>query len=153
MTVIAWDGRTLAADREAGDSWIKCNSVIKIACLAGHLVGCAGPASAAREMQAWFAAGADPAAFHESLRKLDNLTMLAIAPDGTVKVYQNTPYPVIYAEGEFGNRYAIGAGKEAAMAVMLAGHDARRAVEITSLVCAGCGNGVDTLTFPSLELP
>jgi hypothetical protein len=145
MTVIVWDGTTLAADREAGDNWIKCNSVTKIARIAGHLVGCAGPASAAREMQAWFAGGADPATFHESLRKLDSLTMLAIAPDGTITVYQNTPYPVIYVPGQIGNRYAIGSGKEAAMAVMLAGHDARRAVEITSLVCAGCGNGVDTL--------
>lgn len=149
MTVICWDGRTLAADREAGDTWIKCNSVIKIERLAGHLAGCAGPAAGAREMQAWFAAGADPASFHESLRKIDNLTMLAIAPDGTIKVYQNTPYPIIYS----GTQHAIGSGKEAAMAAMLAGCDARRAVEIASLVCAGCGNGIDTLTFTSLELP
>lgn len=148
MTVIVWDGMTLAADRQAGDSWIKCNSVTKIERIAGHLVGCSGPAAAAREMQAWFAEGADPKAFHDRLRKLDTLTMLAVAPDGTVKIYQDTPYPIIYRDGPFGNRYAIGCGKEAAMAVMLAGNGARRAVEITSLVCAGCGNGIDTLEFP-----
>lgn len=148
MTCIAWDGTVLAADREAGDSWIKCNAVTKISRVRGHLVGCAGPAAAAAEMVAWFAAGADPATFHESLRKLENLSMLAVSADGTVKVYQNTPYPIVYTAGPASSsRYTIGSGKEAAMAVMLAGNGARRAVEITSMVCAGCGNGVDTLEF------
>jgi hypothetical protein len=148
MTVIVWDGTTLAADREASDSWIKCHAATKIARLRGHLVGCSGPAAAAAEMMAWFAFGADPKAFHESLRKLDNLSMLAVAADGTVKVYQNTPYPIIYGGAPDGSRrHAIGAGKEAAMAVMLAGNGARRAVEIASMVCAGCGNGIDTLEF------
>lgn len=148
MTVIAWDGTVLAADREASDSWIKCNAATKIKRIRDHLVGCSGPAAAAAEMMAWFADGADPAKFHESLRKLDNLTMLAVAADGTIKVYQNTPYPIVYTSGPASsNRHAIGCGKEAAMAVMLAGNGARRAVEITSMVCAGCGNGVDTLEF------
>lgn len=148
MTVIAWDGTTLAADREASDSWIKCNAATKIARLRDTLVGCAGPAAAAAEMKAWFAAGAEPSAFHESLRKLETLTMLTIGPDRVVRVYQNTPYPMVYVAGQDSSvRHAIGAGKEAAMAVMLAGNDARRAVEIASLVCCGCGNGVDTLEF------
>lgn len=149
MTVIAWDGTTLAADREASDNWIKCFSTTKIARINGHLVGSAGPAAPACEMKAWFAAGADPATFHESLRKLDNLSMLVIAADGTIKLFQNTPYPIIYraVNAVIGNRYTIGAGKEAAMAVMLAGNGARRAVEIASLVCNGCGNGIDTLEF------
>ena len=147
MTVIAWDGTVLAADRESSDSWMKCNASTKIELVRGHLVGCAGPAAAAREIIAWFAAGADPATFHESLRKLDSLTMLAIAPGGTINMYQNTPYPIVYREGPLGNRFAIGSGKEAAMGVMVAGYGARRAVEIASMVCAGCGNGVDSLEF------
>lgn len=149
MTVIAWDGTTLAADREAGDNWIRCNSVTKIARVGECLVGCAGPAASARELLVWFAAGADPASFHESLRKLENLSMLVIARDGAISVYQHTPYPILYRSGNpvTGDRFAIGAGKEAAMAVMLAGNGARRAVEIASLVCNGCGNGIDTLEF------
>jgi hypothetical protein len=146
MTVIAWDGTTLASDREAGDSWIKCNSVSKIMRVRGYLIGTAGPAAMCSEIAAWFAAGAETATFHETLRKSD--TMLTIGADGTIKVFQNTPYPIIYRGGDVvGNRFAIGAGKEAAMAVMLAGNGARRAVEIACLVCAGCGNGVDTLEF------
>lgn len=148
MTVIAWDGTTLAADREAGDSWIKCHSIIKIERSRGHLIGCAGPSTPAREIMAWFDAGALPLEFPASLRPLDSLTMLVITPDGGVTVYQNTPYPIRYVPHAItGNRYAIGSGKEAAMAVMLTGANASRAVELVSLVCSGCGNGVDTLTL------
>lgn len=148
MTVVCWDGTTLAADREASDSWIKCNSVTKIALINGHLVGFSGPAAICSELRAWYAAGADPAAFNDSLRKAENANLLVIAPGGVIHLYQNTPYPIVYRDGPLGNRFAIGCGKEAAMAVMLAGNGARRAVEITSLVCAGVGNGVDTLEFP-----
>ncbi|MGZ8317506.1 MAG: hypothetical protein ACXWVD_00255 [Telluria sp.] len=143
MTVIAWDGSTLAADRESGDSYVKCFASPKIARIRNHLVGCTGPAAQAREMLAWFAHGAKPADFPPTLRSEKSLSMLAITPQGKILLYQDTPYPIDY----IGDKYAIGSGREAAMAVMLAGHDARRAVEIASLVCTGCGNGTDTLEF------
>jgi 20S proteasome alpha/beta subunit len=68
-------------------------------------------------------------------------TMLVIAPDGEVRLYQAGPYPMVQE-----NRYcAIGSGKEAAAAVLELGFDAKKAVEIASRVCVGCGNGMDTL--------
>lgn len=149
MTVICWDGTTLAADREASDNWIKCNSATKIAILRGHLAGWAGPAAICAELAAWFGAGADPATFHDSLRKAENANLLVITPERVVHLYQNSPYPIVYRPGAVtGHRYALGCGKEAAMAVMLAGNGARRAVEIAALVCAGVGNGIDTLELP-----
>lgn len=143
MTVIAWDGQQLAADRESGDNYVKCLAAAKIQRLRNHLVGCSGPAAMAREMMAWFQRGAKAEDFPPSLRAEKSLTMLAITPQGRILIYQDTPYPIEY----LGPRHAIGAGREAALAVMLAGHDARRAVEIASMVCAGCGNGIDTLEF------
>lgn len=141
MTVIAWDGKTLAADRMAGDNWLTCNQTLKIYRIGGCLVGCAGASAKLREMLAWFRAGAQPADFPQSARDSDNVDMLVITPDRGIHLYQNTPFPIEFSQTQF----AIGSGKEVARAVMMLGHDAAKAVELACAVCAGCGNGIDTL--------
>lgn len=149
MTVIVWDGTTLAADRRAGDAWMKCGTVVKIARVNGHLVGCAGVAADAREVVAWYSAGANPALYPAGIRGKENggAKMLVITPAGVVRIYDNSPFPIEYCEAPhgIGRRMAIGSGREAAMAAMLAGCGARRAVEIATLICDGVGNGIDTL--------
>lgn len=95
------------------------------------------------EWRAWFADGAKPDDFPPGFRDSNKCsTALVITEDGAINVYQSTPYPIEIV----GPTHAIGSGAEAAMAVMALGHDARKAVEIASLVCSGCGNGIDTLT-------
>lgn len=150
MTVIAWDGTTLAADREASDAWMKCGSVVKIHEIRGHLAGCSGAAADAEEILAWFCEGGDPATFPAALRGKESVKMLVVTPERRVRVYDNSPYPIEYCEAAhgIGTRMAIGGGREAAMAAMLAGCGARRAVEIAALVSVGCGNGIDTLELP-----
>lgn len=149
MTVIAWDGTTLAADREASDAWMKCGSMLKIHAINGNLVGCSGNAAEIAEVLVWFRAGADPDKFPAALRN-EKVKMMVITPERRVRVYDSTPYGFEYCEapGGVGLRMAIGSGREAAMAAMLAGVDARRAVEIASIVSVGCGNGIDTLELP-----
>lgn len=142
MTVIAWDGKTLAADKQGGNEWTKYGTTTKIRRIRGHLVGCAGTSSLARAMLAWFEAGAVEADFPEAQSDTDKAcTVLVITPDGRCTVYQSTPQPIEYEN----SYYAIGSGQDAAAAVMELGHDARTAVEIASRVCVGCGNGIDTL--------
>jgi ATP-dependent protease HslVU (ClpYQ) peptidase subunit len=143
MTVIAWDGKTLAADKMAGDAWIKRGTLTKIRRWAGAMVGCAGDAALCREMLAWLESGSNPTAFPESCRDRENApTMLVIGINGQIVTYQHSPYPI---EWDKGQPVAIGSGKEAALAVMELGYDARKAVEIASRICVGCGNGIDTL--------
>jgi hypothetical protein len=92
----------------------------------------------------WFMAGASVADFPESQRDKDgHSSLLSITRDGAVRLYQRTPYPIELLN----EQYAVGVGSEAAMAVMLCGFDARKAVEIASVVCQGCGNGIDTLAL------
>lgn len=142
MTVIAWDGKTLAADRMSGSTYVKCPAAIKAHRIRGYLVGVAGEASINAEWRAWFERGANPGDFPDLLRDADrHCTAMAIAVDGTIHLYQATPYPVIV----IGPTHAIGSGAEAAMAVMALGHDSKKAVEIASIVCTGVGNGIDTL--------
>lgn len=145
MTVIAWDGKTLAADRESSGTYVKFGSARKIGrAVDGSLYGIAGEAAFNRELERWFLCGAVPEAFPEVQRdKDDHSTLLWITLSGAVKVIQRSPYPIELLD----TQYAIGAGKEAAMAVMLCGHDAIKAVEIASLVCVGCGNDIDALTL------
>jgi hypothetical protein len=144
MTVIAWDGKTLSADRMSGSTYVKCPAAIKVHRIRGYLVGVAGEASINAEWRAWFGNGAKPEDFPALLRDADrHSTALVICQDGAIHLYQATPHPVVLV----GPTHAIGSGAEAAMAVMALGHDARKAVEIASIVCTGCGNGIDTLEF------
>lgn len=142
MTVIAFDGRTLAADKQAGDSYVKCGKTTKIRKVRGHLVGCSGESAMAREFLHWFEAGADVATFPQVLREKEPvITVMVITPERKIHTYHNTPFPV-----EWDNAvHAIGSGREAALAVMTLGYDAEKAVQIASVVCNGCGNGIDTL--------
>lgn len=143
MTVIVWDGKTLAADRQSGDEWTKFARTTKIRRLRGHLVGSAGNSAVSREMLAWFDAGAVAADLPDSQKSDDHCTMLVITPTAEIHVYQRGPRPIVI-ESRY---YGIGSGKEAACAVLELGHDAIRAVEIASIVCNGCGGGIDALTL------
>jgi hypothetical protein len=142
VTVIAWDGCTLAADKEAGDGWVKLARTTKIHRRASGLLAVAGNASMAREMLAWFDDGAIPADFPAGNRGTDNPTrLLHITKHRELFVYESGPYPLRFEN----DIYALGSGREAALAVMMIGEGAAKAVEIASRICCGCGNGIDTL--------
>jgi hypothetical protein len=144
MTVIVWDGKTLAADRLSGDDWTKTGRATKIHRMRGHLVGVAGIAAFCREFLSWFERGADPAdvpAFQRD--KDDYVHALVINPERKVYVYSRSPYPLL-RENEI---CAIGSGKEVAEAALYFGKTAKEAVEACNVICTGCGGGVDTLTL------
>lgn len=144
MTIIAWDGKTLAADKQSGDEWTKYGRTTKIRRIRDCLVGAAGNAAMNREMFAWFEAGAIAAELPDEQREIARCSsLLVITPEGLIRVYQNGGFP-LDVENPY---YAIGSGKEAASAVLELGFDAVRAVEIASIVCTGCGGGVDILTL------
>lgn len=142
MTVIAWDGKTLAADKRA--VWATTIlTTTKIHRVRGCLVGFAGDSTFGREMLEWFRNGEDPANFPASQRdKEDWCGLLVIRPDGAIDRYERTPYAIRFED----ERIAIGAGREFALAAMYLGHGARRAVEVA---CAldNSGNGIDCLTL------
>lgn len=148
MTVIVWDGKTLAADRQSGTDYIKCFSATKISVIRGHLVGLAGNASINMMWRAWFERGADPVEFISPLCDEQNYAhALVITPDAEILAFQRTPYPFKL----HGPRHAIGSGAEAALAVMECGHGAVHAVEIASRICAGVGGGIDALSLAALH--
>lgn len=142
MTVVAWDGKTLAADKRATDGCAN-STTTKIKRLPdGSLIGSCGDTSACREVCAWFERGADPSEFPATQRVSATAAwLLVIRPDGAVDYFQTSPYP-----GRFEDKFfAIGSGRDFALAAMHLGKDARTAVEVACALTVSCGNGVDAL--------
>ena len=141
MTVIAWDGRTLAADK-MGDADGLRRTTTKIRRFDGGLFGSAGAASRGAEMFAWIVSGADPATVPSfQLSPDDYQSVMVVRNDGTVWVYGCSAYP-FQMEDPF---HAIGSGRDFAVAAMHLGCNATQAVEVASRFESGCGMGIDTL--------
>lgn len=140
MTVIAWDGKTLAADKRATSGGGIARTVTKI-CRGkkGELIAVTGDWDTAIEMREWFEAGADPTTFPSKARE-DKATLIIIT-DGRIATYATGPYPLpIECE-----QAAFGTGRDYAEAAMYLGHAAIEGVRIACHFQVDCGNGIDSL--------
>jgi len=141
MTVVAWDGKVLAADRRATLGTL-IRTTTKIHRMEnGDLCAYAGDAAAGEELLAWFRSGADQARFPIDRRKDDpwaSLLVIRKRPRAILK-YETTPYPLTFKDKTF----AIGSGRDFALAAMACGRSAIKAVELAAKFDSGCGNGVD----------
>ena len=144
MSVIAWDGERLAADKRACLGTL-IRTTTKIFRVGDALTGYAGDADGGEELLAWFKDGSDPAKFPPSQRDKDSWAgLLVIRREGSeILKYERTPYPIKFPPQQF----AIGSGRDFALAAMRCGRDAVGAVDIACIFDTGCGNGVDVLSF------
>lgn len=151
MTVIAWDGKSLAGDKRAvvGGGLIRTTTKIFSVLHGLALAGYAGDADAGEEMLAWFEDGYQPAKFPASQRDRDNWSgLLVVWGDGRIWKFERSPYPIKFPPQHF----AIGSGRDFALMAMHLGKTAREAVKLASIFDSGCGNGVDELAHPPQEL-
>ncbi len=139
MTVIAWDGRTLAADKRMsfGTSFAVTTKIFRIG---GMLVGVAGDAALAREMADWVCDGMQAETFPTKART-DPISMLVIRLDGSLHYFTSSPVPMVLEDKVF----TLGSGCDFAAAALYLGKTAREAVEVAIALDSGCGNGIDTL--------
>lgn len=146
MTVVAWDGHVLAADRQVTQAGLR-RSGTKLACVGALRLGCVGSAAYGAALQAWVRAGRKvtdwpkPASHDDA----DDGTLIVIE-EGKVLVYEGQPHPFVI-EDTFA---AFGSGRDYAMAAMALGQDAQQAVELACRFENGCGMGVDVLTPPAM---
>lgn len=140
MTVIAVRGRTMAADKKSTyfGTGVTTTKIRKTA--DGCLLGCAGEGGMCRELVAWWRDGAAKDSYPDRNQKS---LMLVLFSDGKIFLYDGSPEPIVI-EDEF---FAIGSGKDAALAAMHLGHGAHRAVEVACQVEDGCGRGIDVLSL------
>lgn len=147
MTTIAWDGKTLAGDKRTSFGGLHAVTT-KVARIGNLLVGCAGNAAQIAEMHEWVKNGRVSADLPKpQLSSTECVSMLVIEPSGQVLHYESTAYP-IQIENMF---WAIGSGRDFAMAAMHLGLSAFDAVEVASVFETGTGNGIDTLTLEGNE--
>lgn len=144
MSVVAWDGQTLAADRRAVYQNLA-RTTRKIFRLdANRLVGFAGEIGAGLEMVQWLKGGARPKTFPAAQRDEKSwVPVVVVVRGGEIKMYERTPYPARVLD----SKYAIGSGRDFALAAMYLQRSAREAVEITCEFDTSCGNGIDVLEF------
>lgn len=140
MTCVAWDGTTLAADRRALVGGV-IRTTTKIHRVGDSLVAFSGDAAMGRELVEWYERGAKPEEFPEQQREKDKSRLLAIGPRKEIWVHEDGPYPILF-EDEF---FAIGSGRDYALAAMHLGCNAVQAVEVAAVFSSECGNGFDVL--------
>ena len=141
MTCIAWDGKTLAADKRASYGGT-ITTLTKIHMIDGLLVGGSGESSFIGAMLEWVRGGRKPDNFPKSQSDKDDWQpLLVVERDGTTSLYERNQYPIRHEQ----RCIAIGSGREYAMAAMHLGCSAKDAVEVAIALACGCGNGIDCL--------
>jgi hypothetical protein len=141
MTTIAFDGKTLAADKRTSFGGLHATT-IKVHRVNGLLVAGCGTSALICEMRAWLESGADPKEFPAAQRDTKECaSVLVIHPNGDIRQYESSPYPLVILD----KHWAIGSGRDFAMAAMYLGKTAVEAVEVASVFDTNTGNGVDSL--------
>lgn len=147
MTVIAWDGKTLAADKQATENGVL-HQITKIRKVTkgknkGWLIANAGVAATGALLMDWFEMGADPKTYPYEYQKMDGFgaTLIAISPKGVIHKFEHIPMPIVF-EDEF---YAAGSGKDMAIGAMAMGADAATAVQVVCTYETECGVGIDVV--------
>ena len=146
MTTIAWDGRSIAADRMycVGNTPFP-GPVPKIRKLVFRgkpaVMGTSGSVEYGTKMMDWLCDGAPPNSPPELSPDNDESCSVLLATLDTVFLFSNslTGVPI-------GKRvWACGSGADYALGAMLAGASAKRAVEIASELDFSTGCGLDVL--------
>jgi hypothetical protein len=144
MTVIAWDGKTLAADKQSTVCGIAVQTT-KVHVVPEGIVAFYGATSGAVAMLEWFNRARDICHWPEKIQQNDETNAYSVFVDwsGKVWLYENFPY-AIPKEGAF---FAGGSGRDMALAALDLGFTAVEAVECANRHCITCGMGVDSLNL------
>lgn len=148
MTIIVWDGKTLAADKQATDDGVK-RTVTKIRRVkSGPTKGCliagSGPCGQANALMDWFEDGADPELFPK-YQDSDQLAAIltVITPEKKILRYEYCVTPIVFED----EQYCTGSGREIAYGALALGADAVTAVSVACEYLIDCGMGIDKLTL------
>lgn len=133
MTTIAADFRTLTMVSDSktthGDSWFPATKIYRIN---DELIGIAGACVDEQKWMKWHCEGRT-----KPIPKLDSFAALILRKTGLF-VVDATGVEMLIERGF----HATGSGGTAALAVMLAGHPAKKAVEIACQIDASSGGDI-----------
>lgn len=141
MTVIVWDGKTLAADKQSTCAGVR-TTVTKIFRVRAGLVGFMGNEGHARALLHWFRG--DMLAEDYPSKPADAeccAEAILITPSGEIRAFPVGPHYAVIED-----KYAAwGSGRDFAIAALHLGFDARRAAEVACALDIYCGVGIDEL--------
>lgn len=153
MTVIAWDGKIIAADKQA----TRGGQLRKTTKLIVHpekpiVYGMSGTEQTGIIVANWHIAGAKEEDFPECQKIVGNTdpnywSHLIVCTKNSCEYYSMWPVPLRIRE----NFYAIGSGDEYAMGAMEMGANAIKAVEVACKWDQGCGLGIDAYNLETME--
>ncbi len=140
MSVVAWDGKTLAADRQGTQG-----DLVLLACKIRRLpnndvVAWTGEIERGLALAQWYEAGADPSRF-PSFQGSENWTRLIVVPaKGRPFIFEQLPFRQTVLD----RMAAWGSGRDFALGAMAMGATAERAVKVASRFASSCGFGVQS---------
>ena len=141
MTVIAWDGKSIAADKRATNYGLH-RKTTKLRKLSnGQVIAWVGDQDCGMALSKWYDEGANPDKWPKFQGEKERWAQLIVAHGHRCWQYEREPFAVL-VEDPFS---AWGSGRDYALAAMLLGKSAKEAVEIASLFDTGCGDGVDVI--------
>jgi hypothetical protein len=142
MTVIAWDGMCLAADKQMTLNGMKVR-VTKIHLAAdGAAIGACGDSDSCAALIDWYHQGKDPVKWPACQSNKNTWATLIVKKLGSqLHCYFQTPVPINIDEPFM----AWGEDAPYAMAAMDCGGTAEEAVKIASIYSTSCGCGVDVV--------
>ena len=139
MTVIAYDGHYVAADRLiTNDSGMK-GVGQKLVIWGRQVLATVGAADHGEALIVWFKDGKDPKAFPVAPSGEKDAYLYVFQRDAPVICFQKWPSPILFSMSTF----AAGCGGDIARTAMHLGRDARHAVLVANELNCYCGGGVD----------
>lgn len=145
MSIVAWDGKILAADRQASYN-DTIHTVQKLWKLDnGEVVAVVGSLANGLLVNEWYTNGAKKEEYPEC-QKEDNWAKIIVVSKEGCFYYDDQRLPIRVIDPFC----AWGIGRDVALGVMEMGGDAIKAVEIASKYKDGCGRGCD---YVAIENP
>ena len=138
MSVIAWDGKSIVADKmmTEGDFHSVATKLYKLD--HGVIVGFAGDLAQGLMLMDWYTGGQKKDDFPK-FQATDEWTRLIVVKEKRLFIYDKLPVPIPIRD----EYHAFGCGRDYAIGAMAMGATAREAVEITCKHSVYCGNGID----------
>lgn len=141
MTIIAWDGKTLAMDKQATANGLRRKTTKFRRLASGEILTWTGDQDSGEAVARWYEQGADPEKWPACQRDKDDWARLIVASRKGVKFFERQPIAV-RVEDRFS---AWGSGRDFAIGAMARGATAIEAVKVAMRFDAGCGLGVDSV--------
>lgn len=146
MTVIVWDGKTLATDKAATDGaaqWLTTKAWYHALPVEGRVIlSGAGPLQTILQMRNWVLGGMLQNEFPSAQLSPHFCHFVIVSPSG-LRRYEQGPLPIDHGH----DKCAFGEGKDFAYGALAMGATAGQAVEIANQHSPHCGLGVATYTL------